>query len=50
EMTSATARLRQANAKKKVAAALGASGSTPSGTPSGQVSPAPSIEIVEKRG
>ncbi|MCI92231.1 hypothetical protein A2U01_0113527, partial [Trifolium medium] len=40
-MMSATARLRQAkNAKKKAAAALGASGSTPSGIPSGQVSPA----------
>ncbi|MCI60417.1 hypothetical protein A2U01_0081673, partial [Trifolium medium] len=34
----------------KVAAALGASGSTPSGTPSGQGSPARSIEIIEKRG
>ncbi|MCI65677.1 hypothetical protein A2U01_0086935, partial [Trifolium medium] len=51
EMTSAVAKLRQAkNAKKKAAAALGASGSTPSGTPSGRVSPAPSVEIVEKRG
>ncbi|MCI40390.1 hypothetical protein A2U01_0061623, partial [Trifolium medium] len=45
EMTSATARLRQAkNAKKKAAAILGISSSIPSGTPSGQVSPAPSIE------
>ncbi|MCI46948.1 hypothetical protein A2U01_0068189, partial [Trifolium medium] len=45
EMTSATARLRQAkNAKKKAAAILGTSSSLPSGTPSGQVSPAPSIE------
>ncbi|MCI13352.1 hypothetical protein A2U01_0034469, partial [Trifolium medium] len=51
EMTSATARLRQAkNTKKKAVAALGASGSAPSGTPTGQVSPAPSVEIVEKRG
>ncbi|MCH88114.1 hypothetical protein A2U01_0008995 [Trifolium medium] len=51
-MTSATARLRQAkNAKKKAAAILGTSGSIPLGTPSGQVSPAPSLEIVrEKRG
>ncbi|MCI39669.1 hypothetical protein A2U01_0060901, partial [Trifolium medium] len=32
------------------AAALGASGSTPSGTPSGRVSPAASVEIIEKRG
>ncbi|MCI35626.1 hypothetical protein A2U01_0056847, partial [Trifolium medium] len=31
-------------------AALGASGSTPSGTPSVRVSPAPSVEIIEKRG
>ncbi|MCI62451.1 hypothetical protein A2U01_0083708 [Trifolium medium] len=50
-MTSTTARLRQEkNAKKKAAAALGASGSNPSRIPSRQVSPAPSIEIVEKRG
>ncbi|MCI76444.1 hypothetical protein A2U01_0097714, partial [Trifolium medium] len=36
-MTSAVVKLRQAkNAKKKAVAALGASGSTPSGTPSGQ--------------
>ncbi|MCI48145.1 hypothetical protein A2U01_0069388 [Trifolium medium] len=50
-MTSAAARLRRAkNAKKKAAAALGASGSTPLGTPSVQVSPAPYVEIVEKRG
>ncbi|MCI65116.1 hypothetical protein A2U01_0086374, partial [Trifolium medium] len=50
-MTSATARLRQAkNAKKKAAAALGASGSIPPGTPSGQVSPARYVEIIEKRG
>ncbi|MCI44048.1 hypothetical protein A2U01_0065287, partial [Trifolium medium] len=50
-MTSVTVRLRQAkNAKKKADAALGASGSTPSGIPSGQVSSAPSVEIVEKRG
>ncbi|MCI20417.1 hypothetical protein A2U01_0041579, partial [Trifolium medium] len=51
-MTSATARLRQTkNAKKKVAAILGTSGSIPSGTPSRHVSPAPSIEIIkEKRG
>ncbi|MCI67995.1 hypothetical protein A2U01_0089254, partial [Trifolium medium] len=51
-MTSATARLRQAkNTKKKAAAILGTSSSIPSGTPSWQVSPAPSIEIIkEKRG
>ncbi|MCI51432.1 hypothetical protein A2U01_0072676, partial [Trifolium medium] len=53
-MTSAQARLRQAkSAKKKVAATagLGTSSSIPSGTPSGQASPAPSVEIThEKRG
>ncbi|MCI82091.1 hypothetical protein A2U01_0103365, partial [Trifolium medium] len=50
-MTSAVVKLRQAkNAKKKAVAAAGASGSTPSGTPSGRVSPAPSLEIIEKRG
>ncbi|MCI62080.1 hypothetical protein A2U01_0083337, partial [Trifolium medium] len=32
------------------AAALGASGPAPSGTPSGQASPARSVEIIEKRG
>ncbi|MCI29679.1 hypothetical protein A2U01_0050888, partial [Trifolium medium] len=51
EMTSAVVKLRQAkNAKKKAVAALGASGSTPSGTPSGQASHARSLEIIEKRG
>ncbi|MCI25390.1 hypothetical protein A2U01_0046581, partial [Trifolium medium] len=50
EMTSATARLRQAkNAKKKAAAVLGTSSSIPSGTPSGHVSPAPSLEIIKEK-
>ncbi|MCI82971.1 hypothetical protein A2U01_0104245, partial [Trifolium medium] len=50
EMTSATARLRQEkNTKKKDAAILGTSGSTPSGTPSGHVSPAPSVEIIKEK-
>ncbi|MCI41545.1 hypothetical protein A2U01_0062778 [Trifolium medium] len=47
-MTNAVVKLRQAkNAKKKAATAFGASGSTPSGTPSGRVSPTPSVEIID---
>ncbi|MCI68419.1 hypothetical protein A2U01_0089680, partial [Trifolium medium] len=50
-MTSAVVKLRQVkNAKKKAAAALSASGPAPLGTPSGQASPARSVEIIEKRG
>ncbi|MCI57481.1 hypothetical protein A2U01_0078732, partial [Trifolium medium] len=54
EMTSAQAKLRQARAaknKKLAAAGQGTSTTVPSGTPSGNVSPSPSIEIThEKRG
>ncbi|MCI20320.1 hypothetical protein A2U01_0041482, partial [Trifolium medium] len=51
-MTSAQTRLRQAkNAKKKMAAVTGTSTSVPSGIPSEQPSPTPSVEVLhEKRG
>ncbi|MCH80195.1 hypothetical protein A2U01_0000959 [Trifolium medium] len=54
DMTIAQARLRQAKKaknKKMAAGGLGTSTTMPSGTPSGDVSPTPSIEIThEKRG